>query len=132
MPVTHRINDAGIAQVLAGNGVRSDMARRGRRVASAARQIVGKDTGRLAANIGSETFTHGPSWGSRVGSDLDYSLAHHSGTGVWGPSGQPIRPKRGKFLVFVPKGQSKPVFARQVRGQQGTQYLRRALPAARD
>jgi len=60
------------------------------------------------------------------------------GTGVYGPTGKPIRPKRGKYLVFrVPKGAPlasmsgtrKPgdlVYAREVRGRRATHTMERA------
>lgn len=130
--VEHRVHDAEIHAWKAGPSVRLNMVHRGRRVQSAARQIVGHDTGRLAAEIEVREFPHRGSTGVRVGSDLHYASLHHEGTGVYGPTGSPIRPKRAKYLVFVPKGGTRPVFARQVRGQQGTQYLRRAMPAAKD
>lgn len=72
-----------------------------------------------------------------VYSNLDYSLYVHEGTGIYGPRGQPIRPKRGQYLVFearnartTPRGRGNLVFAREVRGQRPQRYLLNALRAA--
>jgi hypothetical protein len=72
-----------------------------------------------------------------VYSDLEYALYVHEGTGIYGPKGQPIRPKNGRFLVFearnartTPRGRGNIVFARQVRGQRPQRFLLEALRAA--
>lgn len=72
-----------------------------------------------------------------VYSDLEYALYVHEGTGIYGPKGTPIRPKRGQYLVFearnartTPRGRGNLVFARQVRGQRPNRFLLRALQAA--
>lgn len=72
-----------------------------------------------------------------VYSDLEYALYVHEGTGIYGPKGQPIRPKRGRYLVFearnartTPRGRGNIVFARQVRGQHPQRFLLEALRAA--
>lgn len=106
------------------SGVVRDMLRRGRNVETAAKGFVGVDTGRLRASSNTNPVTRGDATGAQVGSDLNYSLVHHEGHGV-------IRPRRGQFLVFVPKGQTQPVFAKSVRAVEGTKYLTRALPRAR-
>lgn len=69
-----------------------------------------------------------------VYSDLDYALYVHEGTGVYGPKGQPIKPKRGKYLVFQARnarttaaGRGNLVFARQVKGQRPQRFLLEAL-----
>jgi hypothetical protein len=68
---------------------------------------------------------------------LEYGLYVHEGTGIYGPKGQPIRPKRGQYLRFESRnprttapGRGSIVFARQVRGQRPNRYLLRALQAA--
>lgn len=72
-----------------------------------------------------------------VYSNLEYALYVHEGTGIYGPRGQPIRPKRGQYLVFearnartTPRGRGNLVFAREVRGQRPQRYLLNALRAA--
>jgi hypothetical protein len=63
----------------------------------------------------------------RVESRLPYAIWQEEGTGIYGPRGVPIRPKRARFLRFIPKGGNDYVFARQVRGVRPQRYLRRAL-----
>ena len=72
-----------------------------------------------------------------VYSELEYALYVHEGTGIYGPRGAPIRPKRGRYLVFearnartTPRGRGNLVFARQVRGQRPQRFLLNALKAA--
>lgn len=69
-----------------------------------------------------------------VYSDLEYALYVHEGTGIYGPKGTPIKPKRGKYLVFQARnarttasGRGNLVFARQVRGQRPQRFLLDAL-----
>ena len=45
------------------------------------------------------------------------------GTGIYGPSGQPIRPKTKKFLAFRGKG-GKMVFTKSVKGVRGRFYMK--------
>jgi hypothetical protein len=71
-----------------------------------------------------------------VYSDLEYALYVHEGTGIYGPKGAPIKPKRGRYLVFEARnarttapGRGNRVFAREVRGQRPNRFLLRALQA---
>lgn len=62
------------------------------------------------------------------------AMAHHAkwvseGTGVFGPSKQPIRPVRAKFLSFFKEG--KWFRARSVRGQPANPFLRRGATKLR-
>lgn len=66
---------------------------------------------------------------ARVGTNIEYAVYQEYGTGVFGPKGRPITPKRGRFLVFRGKDGNM-VFARQVAGspkrefmKKGTEYL---------
>lgn len=81
----------------------------------------------------------------RVGTDIEYMLYQHEGTGIYGPRGRPIRPVTRQFLrfpvkgVFGPvmgtpkgragkrKGRGNIVFARQVRGVPPSPFLVDAL-----
>lgn len=63
----------------------------------------------------------------RVGTDLEYGLYQHEGTGIYGPRGRPITPVRRQFLKFPRKGGSGFVFARSVKGVKPTKFLTRAL-----
>jgi hypothetical protein len=104
-------------------GVARDMYRRGQNVRSRALQLVGVDTGRLRTSITVEMTHEGGVVGVRVGSTVVYAMWHHEGHGV-------IRPVRAKVLAFNVHGRW--VFTKQVGPVEGTEYLRRALPAARD
>ncbi|MFJ8934025.1 HK97 gp10 family phage protein [Streptomyces sp. NPDC102364] len=100
-----------------------------RRVQAYAKQYAPVDDGPLRASITADVTVdeaRGRVTG-RVGSRLPYAIYQELGTGIYGPRGTPIRPKRGRFLVFTPKGASRPVFARQVRGSRPQRYLTRAL-----
>jgi hypothetical protein len=103
-------------------GVARDMYRRGQNVRSRALVLAGVETGRLRASIHVELVQQGGSIAARVGSNVAYAMWHHEGHG-------PIRPVRAQVLVFNARGRW--VFARYVRPVPGTEYLRKALPAAR-
>lgn len=100
-----------------------------RRVQSYARAYAPVDKGPLRSSITAEVAAQ-PSQNrvvGVVGSRLPYAIYQEKGTGIYGPRGAPIRPKRAKRLVFVPKGGSQVVFAREVRGARPQRYLERAL-----
>jgi hypothetical protein len=106
-------------------GVARDMYRRGQNVRWAAMREVGVDTGRLRASIHVELVQRDGAVAARVGSNIEHALPHHEGHGE-------IVPRRpGGVLVFRPRGGAL-VFTRRVRPVEGTEYLRKALPAARD
>lgn len=104
-------------------GVARDMYRRGQNVRSRALRLAGVDTGRLRTSITVEMTHEGGVVGVRVGSAVVYAMWHHEGHGV-------IRPVRAKVLVFHVGGRW--VFTKQARAVPGTEFLRKALPAARD
>ena len=103
-------------------GVARDMYRRGQNVRSRALQLASSDTGRLRASIHVELVPGGGIVKARIGSNVAYAAFHHEGHGV-------IRPVRAQVLVFHVRGRW--VFTKQVGPVEGTQFLRRALPAAR-
>jgi hypothetical protein len=125
--VTHSF-DMGALRVMQQNpagGVARDMYRRGQRVRSRALQLAGEDTGRLRASIHVEHIERGGVVGARVGSNVEHAAFHHEGHGE-------IVPRRpGGMMVFRPRG-GPLVFTKKVRPVEGTEFLRRALPAARD
>ena len=55
----------------------------------------------------------------------EYMVFQNQGTGVYGPSGQPITPKHGNVLVF--DGIGGIVFARSVRGSEPTHFWERTI-----
>ena len=74
----------------------------------------------------------GGQWVGRVTARAPYAMFVHDGTGIYGPRGQRIFPKRAKFLVFPSEGARGQwfggfVFARSVRGQPSQPWLIKAL-----
>jgi glycine/D-amino acid oxidase-like deaminating enzyme len=59
----------------------------------------------------------------------EYALYVMKGTGIYGPRGVPITPKRGQYLVFRGRDGGL-VYAREVRGQRANPFLVNALKAA--
>jgi phage gpG-like protein len=120
--------DMGAVRVMQTNpvgGVARDMYRRGQNVRAEAQRLAGEDTGRLRASIHVEHVERNGVVGARVGSNVEYAAAHHEGHGALVPR----RP--GGVMVFRPRG-GPLVFTKKVRPVEGTEYLRKALPAARD
>lgn len=111
-------------------GVAQDLMRRGRNVAYFARRYAPVDTGRLRASIEARQVVYRGQVAVLVGTNVNYAMFQHEGTGIYGPHGTPIVPVNGQFLRFRPKGSSGYVFARSVRGNPPTFFLRRALVAA--
>ncbi|MFF9265816.1 HK97 gp10 family phage protein [Streptomyces longwoodensis] len=118
-----------------------DVATYVRRVAEATRSLAVAgapvDNGPLRASLRVRLETRGNQVKAWVYSNLEYALYVHEGTGIYGPKGQPIRPKRGRYLVFearnartTPRGRGNMVFARQVRGARPNRFLLRALQQA--
>lgn len=108
------------------------------------RAAIPRDTGQLARTLQKGVERRGAPDGDLFGwwgSAEKYALWVHNGTGIFGPTGTPIRPKRAKFLVFVPSGKNVgarqlgdprrraksrrtgAVFARSVVGQPRTPFL---------
>lgn len=135
--VTHHLNNAAIARLLVSDKVANSMFVRGLLVESAAKVELSSgpprrvDTGRLRASIFTRRIRRLGLRGARVGTNVAYGLMVHNGTGIFGPRHAPIRPRRARVLVFIPRGQTHPVFAHSVRGMEANPYLRNALPAAR-
>ena len=119
-------------------GVVRDLLRRGLRVESQAKRnlegIGGPkriDTGRLRASISTQVVTRNGVPTVLVGTNLNYAIFVHNGTGIYGPTGRMIRPRRAKRLKFKPKGSHKFVYAKAVRGMRPNRFLTNALSAAR-
>lgn len=133
------LDDAAIQRLLTAPD--GDVAREVRRVAdrtaNLARGLAPVDEGPLRASIRVEMRYTSRTVKAWVYTPLEYGLYVHEGTGIYGPKGQPIRPRRGRFLVFearnartTPRGRGNLVFARQVRGQRPQPFLREALKTA--
>lgn len=131
--VIHVINRVEIRSILNGQrgAVARDVYKRGKRVEAVAKRGCPVDKGRLRASLITRLIVSNGVPAAEIGSDVDYALDVHEGTGIYGRFHRPIRPRRGKYLVFRPRGSRVTIFARQVRGVRGRPFLRNALPAAR-
>lgn len=119
-------------------GVMKDLLRRGLLVESAAKRNLSGiggpkriDTGRLRASISTVVVERNSQPAVLVGTNVKYAGWVHNGTGIYGPRGTPIRPRSHKFLRFKPRGATKWVYARQVKGMRPNPFLKNALIAAR-
>lgn len=63
----------------------------------------------------------------RVVADARHAIWQHEGTGIYGPRGRRIRPKRARVLRFFWRKVGRVVFFRSVRGTPATKYLTKAL-----
>lgn len=91
------------------------------------------DTGRLSSSITSVLENRSGTPVAVVGTNVSYARAVHNGTGIYGSRGTPITPTSARFLKFTPKGSTRPVFARSVKGVRPRPFLTDALdviPAA--
>lgn len=126
-------------------GVVRDLLRRGLLVETQAKRNLGGiggpkrvDTGRLRASIATVVVTRNNEPAVLVGTNVNYALFVHDGTGLYGPKHAVIKPKSGKVLVFPSKKHGKKkgkfkgkVVVRSVKGMPGNPFLTNALPAAR-
>ena len=134
----HHVYNAARMQAILKNptgGLAKDMVKRGIRVQTKARLNLQRhprriDTGLLRASIQVQLIYFRGYPAVRVGSDLEYAIFVHEGTGIYGPRHHLITPKHGKFLVFQPKGSAHLVFARSVKGMTPNPFLADALSAA--
>ncbi len=63
-----------------------------------------------------------------VGTNLEYAPYQEQGTGIYGPKGTPITPKRSRFLRFKTKS-GQVVFARSVRGTRPKKFMAKGMRA---
>lgn len=98
------------------------------RTEAVAKTLCPVDNGLLRASIDSDVDAGPGTVTGTVFTPLDYGLWVHEGTGVYGPVGRPIRPTRGRYLVFRGRD-GEWVFAREVRGMRGRPFLTDALRA---
>jgi hypothetical protein len=150
MPVRirHDIHHARLEALLRSptGGVAKDMLRRGLRVESAAKRLLGGgpgrprriNTGLLRSSVQARPAIIDGRPGARVGTGLRYARWVHDGTGIYGPRHTKITPKRAKALVFRSKthGRKSGKFAGKVvvssvKGMKPNRFLADALPAAK-
>jgi len=138
--VSHRLDPQAIRLLIFSpqGGVARDLLRRGLRVETQAKRNLGGiggpkriDTGRLRASISTNLVTRNGVPTVLVGTNVNYALFVHNGTGIYGPMHRPIRPRHAKFLRFRPRTSRRFVYARQVRGMPPNPFLKNALSAAR-
>lgn len=154
MEFRQELDHVAINALLAGpdSRVTRDLLRRGVRVQQAAKRKVKADHGRLRGSITVTTVrtngATGPVTAVEVGTNVKYAMMVHNGTGVYGPTGTPIRPKNGRLLVWSVGSQvqkfryqgstyhrtfrgqvqrGRQIFARSVKGQPANPFLRDAL-----
>jgi len=82
--------------------------------------------GTLRASLQSQVSRQGTLAVGEVYSDLERAAYVHQGTGIYGPSGRPIRPVRARVLSWEQAGVGR-VFAREVRGSRAQPFLADAL-----
>ncbi len=97
------------------------------RYQTTAKQLAPVDTGRLRGAIQLRPATRrGNTIEGSVSVDaLNYAEYQERGTGIYGPTGTPIRPKRAKMLAWQRGGRWH--FAREVRGVRPRWYMRGSL-----
>lgn len=130
--VTIKIDGSALNRLLRSpNGpVARDMLKRGHKVRTAARRRINSRTGRLANSIEVSIVIRDGGAGVQIGTSLYYARYVHDGTGIHGPLGRPIRPRRARALAFSGAAGTE-TFAARSNGQRGTHFLRNALRAAR-
>jgi len=138
----HHVMDHGeIQRLLRGpsGGVVRDGLRRGYAVAGDAQRRCPVDHGRLRSSIHVQIASENGELVIEVGTDVEYALWVHEGTGLYGPRAARIYPTHAKVLVFtprkqggryVPRNKRGQVVVRSIAGMHGTPFLRDALPAA--
>ena len=143
--ISYKIDDAQLRRELQSPGglVWNEMLRRGNRVLNQARRNAPVDEGRLRASLSLQMRQEisGPT--AVVGSNLEYSVFVHEGTGIYAGRGM-IRPRSSRFLSWPVKNNSgrgnrryrggrtqSRAFAKAVRGVPPRPFLRDALSAAR-
>lgn len=131
MPATFKLDQAAAQRAMARLGSAA-VTRAGGRVRDAAKANVtaaGRvDTGQMRNGItAAAPRVQGSKASVTVTSTAEHSRAQHDGTGIFGPSGRPIVPRRARVLRFRPKGSATFVFAPSVRGVKGTPFMADAL-----
>jgi hypothetical protein len=93
---------------------------------AAAKELAPVDTSRLRTSLAITPATiDGSTVSGSVGTSVKYAEAQEGGSGIYGPTGQPIRPKSAKVLAFPVGG--KMVFAHSVKGVRGRFYMKGSL-----
>lgn len=121
------IRQSGIKQLVAGE-ITDFAIKTAQRVERAAKQFAPSETGNLRRSINRMPVQiRGLHVRVKVATTCGYGLFVEEGTGIYGPSGRPIRPKRAKLLAFKPRGSSHIITVKSVKGQPGQHFMRNAL-----
>lgn len=80
-------------------------------------------TGTLRKSILTDVSQDGES--GRIYSDLDYALYQEEGTGIYGPKGSPITPKKAKYLRFKAKS-GQIIYTKRVKGVKAKKFFANA------
>lgn len=148
MPVRHQLDREAIHRLLTSpqGGVAKDMFRRGLRVETKAKQLLQSDprrvdTGRLRASINTQAYTVNGKPVVGVGTNVEYAVYVHDGTGLYGPRGQMIVPVSKQVLRWKTRGRGQAAkrkagtggytFSMRSSGMRPNPFLKNALPAAR-
>lgn len=144
-------NGMQVALLGPGGPVVADLESRAIRVESAAKELCPVDTGLLRSSITHRIEFEGQVPVALIGTNIPYARWRHDGTGVYGPTGQPIRPTHATVLRWPTRAttSSRPsriptrarvitksqtptgfAFATEVQGTPGVPFLLDALPAA--
>lgn len=126
-----------------------ELQRRGTRVLNEAKRLCPVDNGRLRSSLKMQIRRIDKVPVAVVGTNLQYGLYVHEGTGIYGPRKTPIVPVNKRVLSWLPKRQVTRsyidkngkrrnvyakrvrVFAKQSRGSRPVPFLRDALIQAR-
>lgn len=138
---SHQFDAAALRAVMTSRrgGMARELVRRGLLVETQAkRNLAGGDsgpkridTGRLRSSITTVMVERNGELAVLIGTNVWYAVLVHDGTGIYGPKRQPIKPKQARLLKFKPRGESRYVYAKQVRGMEPNRFLLAALSAAR-
>jgi hypothetical protein len=96
------------------------------RLQATAKSLAPVDTSRLRSSILIEPVVwSGSEARGQVGTNVEYAAHQEQGTGIYGPTGQPIRPRTKKVLAWK-KGNTWH-FAKEVKGVRPKWYMRGSI-----
>lgn len=98
-------------------------------VSEAKRQSPAADGSLRRSIIAKSPQKQAGNWIAKVGSGLEYAKYQEFGTGVYGPKGVPITPKRVKMLAWKSKS-GQMIFARSVRGSKKREFMKKGIDYA--
>jgi phage gpG-like protein len=138
--ISHKLNQAEINRILTSSTgpVARALLVRGFRVQAQARKNLGGghsgpkrvDTGLLRASVAVE-LRRRETLVVRIGTNVEYAIFVHDGTGLYGPKHRRIVPRTKRYLRFRPKGTKRFIYTKSVKGMRPNPFLVDALSAAR-